>query len=119
MSEGKPGGRIITRLDLLDENDPRKRRARRKAEARRRKYIDGWNRKRTQQTLKPNKVTVLKKVGLQQPGSRIYECPKCNGKKQIQKVLTPQAGWKLPPGITSRVIVTECHVCQGKGHIWI
>ena len=119
MSEGKPGGRIITSLHVVDENEPQVRRMRRKAAARRRKQIDGWNRKRTKQVITPRNVTVISRMGLHKGGARIFSCPKCNGKKQIQKVLTPQAGWKLPPGITSRVIVTECHVCSGKGYIWV
>ena len=119
MSEDKPRGQIITSLHVEDENAPVKRRARRKAAAQRRKKIDGWNRNRVKQVLVPRNVTVLSRTGLHASGARIFNCPKCNGKKQIKKVLKPQAGWKLPPGITSRVIVTECYVCHGKGYLWI
>lgn len=117
MSDEKPN--IMTTLHVVDENDPKMRRQRRKAEAQRNKQIDGWNRVKTKQMIHPKNVTVLSKAGLHANGARIYVCPKCNGKKQIQRVLTPQAGWKLPAGITTRVVVAECHVCRGKGHIWI
>ena len=119
MSKGKRKSRIITRLDVVDENAKQKRKARRRARLIRQKKIDGPSRRGQSQTIRPSHVMVVSKTGLAQPGSRIYVCPRCDGKKKMQRIMEPDKGWVLPPGVKHKTIEIDCVVCNGKGHIWV
>ena len=149
MSETKPGRRIVTALDMIDEREKRRQKRkydrlrtkeidgwnrprkikkerkpltredelrdqeRRQYEKQRRRAIDGWNRPPAQVIKVNSPIQVSSKFGTNKPGTRIYTCPRCEGKKQMM------VKDFVRPGAPPVVGVQPCKLCTGKGYLWI
>ena len=106
--------RIITAADMSDPQDRARKKKRLRQERQRRRKIDGWNHNRKNQTITINSpVPVVSRTGLHSGGARVFQCPRCMGKKKHKQALPPMQG------VPFKVLTKECNVCAGKGYLWI